>query len=91
MGNMNRLFLNGDQRERLVSLLEEHVDDHGIAGVSRFIKPPKSPLRDAKEYISSVLNEDGIVIDSFLAAHICECLAINPYYIFRGSKPIYTN
>ena len=91
MGNMNQLFLDGKQRERLVSLLEEHVDDHGIAEVSRFIKPPKSSLRDTKEYLSSVLNEDGIIIDIFLAAYICECLAINPDYIFKGGKPAYTN
>ena len=91
MGNMNHLFLDGKQRERLVSLLEEHVDEHGIAGVSRFIKPPKSSLRDAREYLSSILNEDGIIIDRPLAWYICQCLAINPDHIFRGSKPVYTN
>ena len=84
-------IMNADQTERYVSLLEEQIETYGLKEVWRFLKyPSPSTLGDSGALLNHIMYND-FTISNFNVIDVCECLAINPNYVFTGKGPIYVN
>ena len=87
-------ILNPGQRERLIEIIEGYVEDYGLGQVAGFIKSASIPMPLARNYISNLIEGDVrtmMALNKSSAGYLCECLAVNPAYVFDGKKPVYTS
>ena len=87
-------LLNPSQRERLIEIIEDCVEDYGLEQVAGFIKLRNFSIPLAIKYLSTIIEGDDramMTLNKSSAGYLCECLAVNPAYVFEGKKPAYTN
>ena len=78
---MNKL--NQEQKRRLVSVLNECLDNNSVRSMAK-------RLNLSVGYISQISNNKIEIIERE-ALVICQGLGINPYYILEESMPKYQN